>query len=122
MTSWLIWREKAHERVQDLGLLALRLWAGQEFLWAGYTKLSAGLPAPDWFAGLNFPFPNHLLPPDLNWVAAGVGELVLGLALLLGLWSRWAALGLLFITYVAVYTVHFDLVWAAAHKALVQRG
>lgn len=122
MTSWLIWREKAHERVQDLGLLALRLWAGQEFLWAGYTKLSAGLPAPDWFAGLNFPFPNHLLPPDLNWVAAGVGELVLGLALLLGLWSRWAALGLLFITYVAVYTVHFDLGWAGWNQIDTEAG
>lgn len=112
MTFWLTWREKAHERLDGVGLLALRLWAGQEFLWAGYTKLSAGLPAPAWFAGLSFPFPNHFLSADVNWLAAGVGEVLLGLALTLGWWSRWAAGGLLFITYVAVYTVHFDLGWA----------
>lgn len=60
--------------------------------------------------------------PDLNWVAAGVGELVLGLALVLGLWSRWAALGLLFITYVAVYTVHFDLGWAGWNQIDTEAG
>ena len=52
MNSWLTWRAKVLDAVNDLGLLALRLWAGQEFLLAGYTKLSGGLQAPDWFAGL----------------------------------------------------------------------
>lgn len=112
MSSWLTWRTRAHDALTDLGLLALRLWAGQEFLFAGYTKLSGGTTAPAWFADLNFPLPVSLLPPDLNWLAAAVAELLLGLALVLGLWSRLAALGLLFITYVAVYTVHFDLGWA----------
>ena len=95
---------------------------GQEFLWAGYTKLSAGLPAPAWFAGLSFPFPNHFLSADVNWLAAGVGEVLLGLALTLGWWSRWAAGGLLFITYVAVYTVHFDLGWAGWNQIDSEAG
>ena len=34
------------------------------------------------------------------------------MALIIGLASRIAALGLIFITYVAVYSVHFDLGWA----------
>jgi putative oxidoreductase len=112
MTSWTIWRVKALERLDGLGLLALRLWVGQEFVLAGLTKLSGGVHAPEWFAGLSFPFPLGILGPDLNWVMAGVGEVSLGLLLVLGLWSRFAALGLLYITYVAVYTVHFDLGWA----------
>jgi putative oxidoreductase len=53
-----------------------------------------------------------VLPADTNWVLAGYGELLLSMALLLGLSSRLAALGLLYITFVAVYTVHFDLGWA----------
>ena len=122
MNSLLTWRAKVLDAVNDLGLLALRLWAGQEFLLAGYTKLSGGLQAPSWFAGLDFPFPNNLLSADLNWLAAGVGEVVLGLALILGLWSRLAALGLLFVTYVAVYTVHFGLGWSGWNQIETEDG
>lgn len=123
MNSWLTWRaQQVRELLNDLGLLALRLWAGQEFLLAGWTKLSGGWQAPEWFAGLDFPVPLSALPPDMNWLAAGVGEVVLGLALLLGLWSRLAALGLLFITYVAVYTVHFDLGWAGWNQIDTEAG
>jgi putative oxidoreductase len=98
--------------IDGWGLLALRLWLGQEFILAGWTKLSSGLTAPEWFAGLDYPFPVSLLSPDLNWVVAGTGELVLGALLVVGLLTRLSALGLLFITWVAVYTVHFDLGWA----------
>jgi len=122
MNSWLSLPERALSPLTDWGLLALRLWAGQEFLLAGYTKLSAGLPAPAWFAGLSFPFPHTLLGADLNWVMAGGLELALGLALILGLMTRLAALGLLYITYVAVYTVHFDLGWAGWNQIETEHG
>lgn len=112
MTSLLFLSEKAQAFLRDLGLLGLRLWAAQEFLLAGWSKLSAGTSAPEWFKGLDFPFPNDLLGPQLNWLAAGSGEVVLGLMLLLGWKSRFAALGLIYITCVAIYTVHFDLGWA----------
>jgi putative oxidoreductase len=115
-------REKALEHLNGLGLLALRLWAGQEFLLAGWTKLSGGLRAPEWFAGLDFPVPLHLLPADINWLSAGLGEITLGLALILGLFSRLSALGLLFITYVAVYTVHFDLGLAGWNQIDTEQG
>lgn len=100
------------ERIDGLGLLALRLFVAQEFLQAGLMKISAGFTAPEWFSGLNFPPMLAWLGPDLNWIAAGFGEVIFGAALALGLLGRLAALGLLFITWVAVYTVHFDLGWA----------
>ena len=100
------------EAIRDLGLLGLRLWVGQEFLLAGWNKVSAGTTAPEWFAGLNFPWPQHLLSADVNWTLAGFGEVGLALALLLGLFSRLSALGLMYVTFVAVWTVHFDLGWA----------
>lgn len=122
MNFLLSWREKALEAINDLGLLALRLWVGQEFVLAGYTKLSGGLEAPEWFTALDFPAVVRWLPVQTNWVTAGVGEMVLGTALMLGLFSRFAAVGLLFITYVAVYTVHFDLGWAGWNQIETEAG
>ena len=103
---------KAREKIDGLGLLLLRLWVGQEFALAGFRKISTGWEAPAWFAGLDFPIPVSWLPANLNWGVAAVAELVLGVALVLGLASRISALGLIVITYVAVYSVHFDLGWA----------
>jgi putative oxidoreductase len=126
MISWLSWPntllERATAPLHDLGLLVLRLWVGQEFLLAGWTKVAAGPQAPEWFAGLSFPWPQALLPADVSWVLAGYGELLLSLALLLGLYSRAAALGLLYITFVAVYTVHFDLGWAGWNQIDSEQG
>lgn len=113
---------KAPDTWNGLGLFLLRLWVGQEFLLAGYVKLAAGFHAPAWFAGLDFPFPLTLLPANLNWDFAGLGEVACSLALLVGLWSRLASLGLLFITYVAVYTVHFDLGWAGWNQIETPAG
>ncbi|MEK8087600.1 DoxX family protein [Aquabacterium sp. A3] len=112
MSSLLSSLERALEHLSGLGLLGLRLWLGQEFVMAGWRKLSGGLSAPEWFAGLDFPFPVSLLPVDANWLAAGAGEIALGTLLAVGLLSRLSGLGLMFITWVAVYTVHFDLGWA----------
>lgn len=122
MNSLLSLRGKALEVIDGVGLLLLRLWVGQEFVLAGYTKLSSGIHAPAWFAGLSFPFPLGLLPGDLNWMVAGLAEVILGSALILGYCSRLSALGLLFITYVAVYTVHFDLGWAGWNQIETEAG
>lgn len=111
MLSFNTWNKPVLERLNGLGLLALRLWCGQEFCLAGIRKLSGGLMPPDWFASLAFPSPLHLLPTTANWLIAGSSEVVFGLALVLGLYTRLASLVLLFVTYVAVYTVHFDLGW-----------
>ena len=112
MNSWYSWRERAIAILDGLGLLALRLWAGQEFATAGYTKLAGGFEAPEWFTSLAFPPLVAWLPAHINWISAGVAEIVFGVALMLGVFSRLSSIALLFITYVAVYTVHFDLGWA----------
>jgi putative oxidoreductase len=122
MSSLNSWHASVLDRCGGLGLLALRLWAAQEFVQAGVTKLSAGWAAPEWFAQLSFPAPLHWLPVNTNWAAAGLGEVLLGTALALGLLSRLAAVGLLFITYVAVYTVHFDLGWAGWNQIETEMG
>ena len=109
---WLSLPAKLREASDGLGLLALRIWLAQEFLHAGLMKLHHGRLAPEWFVNLSFPFPVRLLSEDQNWVAAGLGETVFGVMLLIGLQTRLASLGLLFITWVAVYTVHFDLGFA----------
>ncbi len=107
--------------VEALGLLALRLWAGYEFLMAGLIKLQ-DLTPPEWFGSLTFPFPHTLLSAHANWVAAGVLETVLGTTLLLGLFSRWSSAALLYVTYVAVYTVHFDLGWQGWNQIDTEQG
>jgi putative oxidoreductase len=112
----------ARDRIDGIGLLALRLFLAQEFVQAGLMKVSAGFTAPEWFAGLDFPPMLAWLGPDLNWVAAGFGEVALGTAIGLGLFGRLAALGLLFITWVAVYTVHFDLGWAGWNQIETDGG
>jgi len=106
------WYEQLRPKLSDLSLLILRVWVGQEFLVSGYTKLSGGFTPPEWFVQLDFPFPHGVLGPTLNWGIAGVSEIGFGSALILGLGARIAALALMYITYIAIYTVHFDLGWA----------
>ncbi len=122
MSSPLSWHARVREALQDWGLLALRLWAGQEFVLAGWMKLRGGGAAPAWFSGLDFPLPHAWMSGTANWWLAGIGELVLGTLLLLGLGSRLAALGLLYVTWVAVYSVHFDLGWAGWNQIDTDAG
>jgi len=106
---------------RDIGLLGLRIWLAYEFGFAGWTKLQ-NLQAPQWFIELTFPAPLHLLNANFNWLSAGLMEASLSLLLLLGVGSRFASLGLLFVTYVAIYTVHFDLGWAGWNQIETDQG
>lgn len=126
MNSWLSLKHRLDDNIDrlagPLGPLVLRLWLAQEFITAGWIKLFDSWSAPDWFRELSFPLPVSLLPPDLNWVTAGLLETGLGLLLLVGLFGRLAALGLLFVTWVAVYSVHFDLGWAGWNQIETDDG
>jgi putative oxidoreductase len=104
-----IYKKQLNQLLSDVVLLMLRIWLAQEFITAGLTKLSGGLTPPEWFRELSFPFPNNILSNQVNWVVAGSAELLFGCLLIAGLFGRLSALILLYITYVAVYTVHFDL-------------
>ena len=90
--------------------LALRLIMFWEFWEAGITKLRgnnwfADIPWADWQKG--FPWPFTTLSTDLNWFAATWGELLFSVLILLGLFTRFAAISLIVITTVATAAVHW---------------
>jgi putative oxidoreductase len=94
-----------------LALRAVMFW---EFWSAGNKKLNgsnwfADIPWADWQKG--FPFPFNAIPTELNWLAATWGELVFSLMLLLGLFTRFAALSLIVVTAVATAAVHWPAEW-----------
>jgi len=96
--------------------LALRLILAWEFWEAGISKLRGSnwfedIPWADWQLG--FPWPFSVLPPDLNWLAATWGELVFAVLILVGLFTRLAAISLIVITAVATAAVHWPAEWGS---------
>jgi putative oxidoreductase len=94
--------------------LALRLIMAWEFWESGVTKLNgenwfAQIPWADWQKG--FPVPFGLIPTDLNWFLATWSELVFAVMLLLGLFTRFAAVSLIVVTSVATAAVHWPAEW-----------
>jgi len=91
--------------------LALRLIMFWEFWESGIEKYGGS----NWFAGIHekFPFPFNQLSPELNWVAATWGELVFSVMILLGLFTRFAAISLIVITAVATTAVHWPADWGS---------
>lgn len=94
--------------------LALRLVLAWEFWEAGSTKLRgsnwfADIPWSDWQKG--FPFPFDSIPTEWNWLLATWGELILAVLLLLGLFTRFAAISLIIVTSVATAAVHWPAEW-----------
>ncbi len=115
-------KQSFFEIISPLAPLILRVWLAQVFFFAGYSKVTQGFTAPEWFAALSFPPGIALLPADLNWFLVGYGEIFFALLLLVGFAGRFAILGLLFITWVAIYTVHFELGFAGWDKVKTDMG
>jgi len=94
--------------------LVLRLIMFWEFWESGTTKLRgenwfSQIPWADWQKG--FPWPFNAISTDLNWLAASWGELVFAVLILLGLFTRLAAISLIVITVVATAAVHWPADW-----------
>ncbi len=94
--------------------LVLRLIMAWEFWESGVTKRHgenwfADIPWADWQKG--FPLPFDRIPVDLNWFLATWGELVFAVMLLLGLFTRFAAISLIVVTVVATAAVHWPAEW-----------
>ena len=94
----------------------LRLILAWEFFEAGLGKLRGenwfgDIPWAEWQKG--FPFPFDRLPTDLNWMLATWGELVFSALLVLGLFTRFAAISLVVITVVATAAVHWPAEWGS---------
>jgi putative oxidoreductase len=90
-------------------LFAMRLVMGWEFFESGREKLAGD----NWFADAqsSFPFPFDVVPPNLSWGLATWFELAGGIALWLGLATRFFAFSLLFLTFVATAAVHWPDMW-----------
>lgn len=96
--------------------LALRLILAWEFWESGLTKLNGEnwfgeVPWADWQKG--FPLPFDMISTDLNWFLATWGELVFAILLLLGLFTRFAAISLIVVTAVATAAVHWPAEWGS---------
>ncbi|MDO5103698.1 MAG: DoxX family protein [Lautropia sp.] len=93
-----------------VALLFLRVLVGWEFLEAGLEKLGG----ENWFDSIQdkFIFPFNLLPVDVSWSMAMWFEIVGGIALILGVGTRFFALSLLVLTVVATAAVHLPDQWS----------
>lgn len=97
--------------LEGLGPLALRLYLGPIFIYAGWKKINgiedtiAWFGNPDW--GLGLPFPEFL-----GWLAA-LTEFGGGIALILGLATRLISIPLMVTMLVAAFAVHWEFGWQA---------
>ena len=85
--------------------LGLRLILGHEFYKAGMIKFNGNNYFGRFFE--KFPQPFKLVGLDASWFAATWGELIFSVMLIVGLFTRFAAISLLVVTAVAIVSVHW---------------
>ena len=95
----------AFRHLDFLGPLALRIYLAPIFIIAGYNKLANVENVTYWFESLGMPM------PELMVYLAGGTEFVGGIALLIGLATRWFAIPLMITMIVAATTAHWDQGW-----------
>ena len=92
-----------------VALLPIRLLMAYEYGRAGLMKFNGN----NWFANVqdNFPFPFNVVPVEISWFMATWAEILGGLCLLLGLFTRFWAFSLVVVTIVAIAGVHWPDDW-----------
>lgn len=88
-----------------LGFLGLRLILGWEYFESGLEKFRG----ENWFADIqgSFPFPFNVVTPEISWQMATWFELAGGIALIVGVGTRFFSLSLFILTIVAIAAVHW---------------
>ncbi|NIR58245.1 MAG: DoxX family protein [Gammaproteobacteria bacterium] len=97
---------RAGELLPQLGL---RFLLAYEFWESGVMKLDAtggAGPAPEWFAGMDYPFPFGLLPATFNWILVMWTEIIGAVLLVIGLATRFVAIAFVILDVVAWVSVH----------------
>jgi putative oxidoreductase len=92
-----------------IALISLRLILGWDFFESGLEKFNGD----NWFADIQdqFPFPFNLVPPNISWQMAMWFELLGGVALVIGLGTRFFSVSLLVLSVVAIVSVHWPQAW-----------
>jgi len=90
-------------------MLPIRLLMGYEFTKAGIGKFNG----TNWFANVqdNFLFPFNYIPVEISWFMATWAEIIGGLALVVGLFTRFWAFSLIVVSIVAISGVHWPDDW-----------
>lgn len=114
MNSFTEWYDRLTDRLRAAGdwiaPLGLRLLLAYEFYSAGMMKADVD-GTPGWFANKAFPAPFDWFPAGMNWNMLLWTEIVAGLALLLGLFTRFFAFALIIITTIAIVSTHWPEGW-----------
>lgn len=99
-----------------LGLLSLRLLLGWDYLESGLEKLRG----ENWFGDIQgrFPFPFDMVPPEISWQMATWFEILGGIALVIGLATRFFSVSLIVLTVVAIIAVHWPESWSAWNELM----
>lgn len=112
----------------DLTALALRVFPAMVFFNSGRTKVEGVFSIKDstWYL-FEHEYALPVIPHELAAVLATVAEHALPILLILGLFTRFAALGLLVMTAVIQIFVYPSAwithgLWAAAFLAVIARG
>ncbi len=105
--------ESSGHYVAMLGLRAILAW---EFFEAGLMKFHGS----NWFVHIqqDFPFPFNVVPAEISWGLATYTELIGGVAILLGLATRFFSFSLIILTVVATAAVHWPAEWHSLSELL----
>lgn len=92
-----------------IATLFIRLILGWEYYEAGIIKLNG----ENWFGSIqeNFPFPFNTISVDVSWFLATWFEILGGIGLMLGLFTRFWSISLFVLTIVAILGVHWPTEW-----------
>jgi putative oxidoreductase len=92
-----------------IALLPIRLLMAYEFGKAGLSKFNGN----NWFANYqdNFLFPFNYVPVEISWFMATWAEILGGLCLFFGLFTRFWAFSLIIVSIVAISGVHWPDDW-----------
>ncbi len=120
MKALIDFTDRTHRTLDRIGSwlpqLALRAIVGWEFFESGLAKLQG----ENWFSAVqeNFPFPFSVMPVEISWFLATWSELVGGVAIWLGLATRFWSTSLLILTVVAIAGVHWPAEWNSLSELL----
>ena len=94
-----------------VALLPIRLLMAYEFGKAGMTKFNGN----NWFANYqdNFLFPFNYVPVEVSWFMATWAEILGGICLFFGLFTRFWAFSLIVVSIVAISGVHWPDDWSS---------